>query len=186
MSEVRRQYEPEFREGAVRIVRETGKSIAEVARDLDVLPQTLGNWVKKDQAEREGAGGLAEDGVVHDEVLERPGERRVMPRPGNRRDGRPAGGTVNTTGRADEFTGRVRGIDMAPAALTTSLVEPGGQRAATSAPAPATGLGPYLHHQMGPVALDELETPDHDLPAQPTNRLSNLLTRTPSLPRCRV
>ena len=37
-----------FREGAVRIVQETGKPIAEVARDLGIHAGTLGNWVKKD------------------------------------------------------------------------------------------------------------------------------------------
>lgn len=34
MPETRRKYDREFREGAVRIVLETGKSIAQVARDL--------------------------------------------------------------------------------------------------------------------------------------------------------
>ena len=33
-------------------MRETGKSIAEVARDLGLNPGTLGNWVKKDLVER--------------------------------------------------------------------------------------------------------------------------------------
>jgi transposase len=61
MGEIRRKYDPEFREGAVRIVRETGKSIAEVARDLDLNPGTLGNWVKKDLIERGEVEGLTGD-----------------------------------------------------------------------------------------------------------------------------
>lgn len=52
MPETRRKYDPEFREGAVRIVRETGKPIVDVARDLGIHPGTLGNWVKKDRLAR--------------------------------------------------------------------------------------------------------------------------------------
>jgi transposase len=48
----RRKYDPEFREGAVTIVRETGKPIAEVARDLGIGAGTLGNWMKKDRVAR--------------------------------------------------------------------------------------------------------------------------------------
>lgn len=46
----------------MRIVRETGKPIAQVARDLGIDDGTLQNWVKKDRETRDGAGGgLAED-----------------------------------------------------------------------------------------------------------------------------
>ena len=61
MAETRRQYDREFKEGVVAIVRETGKSIALVARDMDLNPGTLGNWVKKDRVERGEAEGLTVD-----------------------------------------------------------------------------------------------------------------------------
>ena len=67
MAETRRSFDPEFREGAVRIVRETGKSIAQVARDLGINDGTLANWVKKD---REGRGEAAAGGLSEDERAE--------------------------------------------------------------------------------------------------------------------
>jgi transposase len=62
MGETRRKFDQDFREGAVRLVRETGKPIAQVARELGVNEGTLGNWVALDRRRRDGEGGqLNED-----------------------------------------------------------------------------------------------------------------------------
>jgi len=45
MTERRRKFSPQFRAEAVQMVIETGKPIAEVARDLGIHDGTLGNWV---------------------------------------------------------------------------------------------------------------------------------------------
>src|SRR4029450_10216798 len=62
MAEPRRKFDHDFREGAVRLVRETGKPIAQVARDLGINEGTLGNWVNADKRRRgEADGALSED-----------------------------------------------------------------------------------------------------------------------------
>ena len=45
-SSKRRKFSPQFKAEAVQMVVETDRTIAEVARDLGVVEQTLGNWVK--------------------------------------------------------------------------------------------------------------------------------------------
>ena len=61
MPETRKKYDREFREGAVRIVEETKQPVAQVARDLGVNEGTLGNWVQRARAAREGRGELSKD-----------------------------------------------------------------------------------------------------------------------------
>jgi len=60
MAMVRRNFDREFREGAVRIVRETGRPIAQVARELGLHEGTLGRWVNLDRRVRDGEGPLSE------------------------------------------------------------------------------------------------------------------------------
>jgi len=50
MAETRGKFDQDFKEGAVQLVRETGKPIAQVARDLVINEGTLGNWVNAEQA----------------------------------------------------------------------------------------------------------------------------------------
>jgi transposase len=85
MPENRKKYDREFREGAVRIVYETKKPIAQVARDLGVNEGTLGNWVARDREARAGTEGLSAGDVeelkrLRAEVAELRMERDVLKR----------------------------------------------------------------------------------------------------------
>lgn len=46
----KRPYPKEFREDAVRLARESDKTVTEVARDLGLEPDTLFNWIRRSQA----------------------------------------------------------------------------------------------------------------------------------------
>jgi transposase len=58
MAGKRRKFDAEFRAGAVRIVTETGKPIAQVAKDLGINETTLASWVSR--ARRTGGAGAGE------------------------------------------------------------------------------------------------------------------------------
>jgi transposase len=61
MAEARRKLDADFREGAVRLVRESRKPIAQVAQDLGINEGTLGTWVNADKRRRsDGTGALDE------------------------------------------------------------------------------------------------------------------------------
>ena len=85
MPEKRKKYDREVREGAVRIVEETNKPITQVARDLGVNEGTLGDWVQRARAAREGHGELSKDDYeelkrLRAEVAELRMERDVLKR----------------------------------------------------------------------------------------------------------
>ena len=55
----RRRFTDEFKEQAARLVLDEGKSVSAVARELDLVPSALGNWVKQVEANRtKGRTGL--------------------------------------------------------------------------------------------------------------------------------
>jgi transposase len=55
----RRQFDDEFKEQAVRLVLDEGKTVGAVARDLDLTETALREWVKRAQADRtKGRTGL--------------------------------------------------------------------------------------------------------------------------------
>jgi transposase-like protein len=57
MAETRRKFDQGFREGAVRLVRETGKPIAQIAPDLGIKAGTQGNRVNADQRRQQAEHG---------------------------------------------------------------------------------------------------------------------------------
>ena len=54
MRERRRKFSPEFKDEAVKMVIESSRAIAEVAREIQVNEGTLGNWVNKYRVEHAG------------------------------------------------------------------------------------------------------------------------------------
>jgi transposase len=55
----RRQFDPEFKAQAVRLVLDEGKTVGAVARELDLTETALRDWVKRVRADRtKGKTGL--------------------------------------------------------------------------------------------------------------------------------
>jgi transposase len=81
MAEARRRFDEDFKIGAVRIVWESGKPIAQVARELGINEGTLGNWCAQDRRARgEGGGALSEDERAELERLRRQNAELTMQR----------------------------------------------------------------------------------------------------------
>jgi transposase len=61
MGSQRREFSPEYKDEAVKLVINTGRPVATVARELGVKEQTLGRWVLAYKARQEaGDGALSE------------------------------------------------------------------------------------------------------------------------------
>ncbi len=56
---LRRQFDDEFKTGAVRLVLDEGQTVGRVSRDLDLTQSALRNWVDRVRADRtKGRTGL--------------------------------------------------------------------------------------------------------------------------------
>jgi transposase len=55
MGRQRREFSPEYKDEAVKLVVNTGRTVATVARELGINEATLGRWVNL-QKDRQGAG----------------------------------------------------------------------------------------------------------------------------------
>ena len=58
----RRQFSEEFKDGAVRLVLDEGKTVGAVARELDLTASALSLWVRQARSERtKGKSGLMKE-----------------------------------------------------------------------------------------------------------------------------
>ncbi|SDI48251.1 Transposase and inactivated derivatives, partial [Sinosporangium album] len=70
----RKSFSPEYREEAVRLVIETSRPVAQVARELGISSHTLHNWVntyRREQQEANAAADLTVDERARLRELER-------------------------------------------------------------------------------------------------------------------
>lgn len=82
------RYTEEFRRDAVALVRSSGRTIAEIARELGINDTTLGNWVRDDRKQSRSAGlppgqedaELEENRRLRKRIAELEKEREILKR----------------------------------------------------------------------------------------------------------
>jgi transposase len=76
----RRKFTDEFKAGATRLVLDENKTIAQVARDLDVTASVLRTWVVRARADRDGGKTYPPDrdhlAGMTQRMRQRPGDAR--------------------------------------------------------------------------------------------------------------
>ena len=74
---VRRQFDDEFKAGAVRLVLDEGQTVGRVARDLDLTESALRIWVERARADRtQGRTGVTTE--ERDELRRLRKENRIL------------------------------------------------------------------------------------------------------------
>ena len=81
----RGRYPKEFRRDAAALVIDQRRKVAEVARELGVVEQTLGNWVRQERVDRSEKEGLSSEereelGKLRREVKRLTTERDLLKR----------------------------------------------------------------------------------------------------------
>lgn len=76
----RPRYSPEFKADAVALVIEGERTIADVAKSLGLVEQTLGNWVRQARIDRGEKAGLTSDERAELARLRRENAQLVMER----------------------------------------------------------------------------------------------------------
>ena len=76
----RGRYPKEFRKDAAALVIDQKRSIADVAKQLGVVEQTLGNWVRQERIDRGEREGLSSEERARLTELERQVKRLTMER----------------------------------------------------------------------------------------------------------
>lgn len=74
LSQKRRKFSPEYREEAVKLVIETSRPVAQVARELGLVEGTLGNWVNAYRREHAGEEPVL---TIHERARLREQEREL-------------------------------------------------------------------------------------------------------------
>jgi transposase-like protein len=76
----RRRFSEEFKRDAVELVVSSGRSIAEVARELGIYDSSLGNWVRRYRIDRGEVEGLSTQDAARLAELERENVKLRMER----------------------------------------------------------------------------------------------------------
>jgi len=76
----RGRYPKEFREDAAALVIDQKRTVADVARELGLVEQTLGNWVRQERIDRDEREGLSTEEREEMARLRREVKRLTMER----------------------------------------------------------------------------------------------------------